>query len=134
MPKFSKTSADRLVACHPDLIWLFQAVIQGFDCAILCGHRGEAEQNSVFKYGKSKLPWPRSPHNRKPSMAVDAAPWPIDWHNLRRFYAFGGYVKGVAAVMGIRIRWGGDWDGDNDFDDQSFNDLVHFELVGGEDR
>jgi peptidoglycan L-alanyl-D-glutamate endopeptidase CwlK len=27
-----------------------------------------------------------------------------------------------------RIRWGGDWDMDNDLSDNTFNDLVHFEL------
>ena len=36
-------------------------------------------------------------------------------------------MLGVAAAEGIKIRWGGDWDRDNDLADQSFNDLVHFE-------
>lgn len=47
--------------------------------------------------------------------------------NLMRFYSFGGFVKGAAAAMGIGIRWGGDWDGDTFHDDQTFDDLVHFE-------
>ena len=64
-----------------------------------------------------------------PSLAIDAAPSPIDWNDRERFFYFAGVVKGVAEEMGIKIRWGGDWDGDNDFDDQTFDDLVHFELV-----
>ena len=42
--------------------------------------------------------------------------------------SFAGYVQGVAEQLGIKIRWGGDWDSDFDFKDQTFNDLVHFEL------
>ena len=37
----------------------------------------------------------------------------------------------VAAGLDIEIRWGGDWDGDNEFTDQSFDDLVHFETREG---
>ena len=62
-------------------------------------------------------------------MAVDVCPYPIDWNNKERFYHFAGYVKGIADSMGIKIRWGGDWDGDTVFDDQSFHDLPHFELL-----
>ena len=51
-------------------------------------------------------------------------------NSLKRWYAFGGYVKGVAHSMEINIRWGGDWDGDFDFKDQTFNDLPHFEIIG----
>ena len=36
---------------------------------------------------------------------------------------------GRAVELGIRLRWGGDWDGDNELRDQTFNDLVHFEVI-----
>jgi len=36
---------------------------------------------------------------------------------------------GVASQMGIKIRWGGDWDSDGSVCDNKFNDLVHFELA-----
>ena len=50
-------------------------------------------------------------------------------HALVRFYDFGGYVVGAAYRLGIPLRWGGDWDRDHDvFDDQRFQDLVHFEI------
>ena len=42
--------------------------------------------------------------------------------------AFGSFVRGVAYKMGVEIRWGGDWDGDFDLKDQTFMDLVHFEI------
>jgi len=68
-------------------------------------------------------------HNRYPSRAIDLAPWPLDWSDIRRFYYFGGFVVGVANKLDIPIRWGGDWDGDFEVKDQNFNDLVHFELL-----
>jgi len=37
-------------------------------------------------------------------------------------------VMGVAKQMNLPIRWGGDWDMDNDLDDSNFLDLVHFEI------
>jgi hypothetical protein len=30
--------------------------------------------------------------------------------------------------MGIKIRWGGDWDMDTETKDNNFDDLVHFEI------
>ena len=34
----------------------------------------------------------------------------------------------VANRLGLKVRWGGDWDGDFEFKDQNFHDLPHFEL------
>lgn len=45
-----------------------------------------------------------------------------------RWYYFGGYVLGVADELGIDVRWGGDWNSNRKVDDQSFDDLPHFEL------
>ena len=128
MPKYSRSSKDKLKMCHTWLQDVFNKVILTFDCKILEGHRGEVDQNKYFGRGKSKLMWPKSKHNRFPSAALDAAPWPIDWKDIDRFYYFGGYVKGVAASMGIPLRWGGDWDDDTQTNDQRFKDLVHFEV------
>lgn len=132
MPAFGKTSRTRLDTCHPDLQRLFGDVVQIFDCTILHGRRGEEEQNRLYMEGRTKVHFPNSKHNRLPSMAVDAAPWPVpDWQDEKAFYFFAGVVKGIARSMGITIRWGGDWDSDNDLNDQTFNDLLHFELIDG---
>ena len=66
-------------------------------------------------------------------MATDVAPWfeekpHIRWLDTKSFYHFAGFVLGIAASMGFELRWGGDWDMDNDLHDQSFMDLVHFEI------
>ena len=130
MPKFSNRSLYALESCDVRIQDLFHEVIKHFDCSILEGHRGEILQNDAHANGKSKLQWPDSKHNTKPSQAVCTAPYPIDWDDTIRFYMFGAFVLGIAAMLGIPIRWGGDWDGDWTHRDQSFHDLGHFEILG----
>ena len=129
MYSFSKKSQVKLKTCHPDLQRLFNEVIKQRDCTVIQGWRSNEEQEEYYRTGKSKLRAGQSKHNKNPSLAIDVAPYPIDWNNYRRFYHFGGYVKGIADSLNIPIRWGGDWDGDNNFKDQKFHDLPHFELI-----
>jgi peptidoglycan LD-endopeptidase CwlK len=135
MPKFSNISRQRLDTCHPDLQVLFNEVIEHFDCSIVCGHRDEQAQNIAYEEGFSKLDFPESKHNKLPSLAVDAIPYPVDWKDVERMRHFAGWVLGIAAllydmgVMGHRVRWGGDWNMNTQVNDQRFDDLPHFELV-----
>lgn len=129
MPEFSPLSKRRLAECHPDLQKLMNEVIKHYDIVILCGFRGKDEQDKAFREGKSKLAFPKSKHNVTPSLAVDIAPYPLDWNDLKRFWHLAGYVKATAERLGIKIRQGADWDGDNDFKDQKFVDLPHVELA-----
>lgn len=128
MPRFSSSSKLKLATAHIDLQHLFNEVVKHYDCTILIGERDLEAQNKAYASGHSQVMYPFSKHNQAPSLAVDVAPYPIEWKNLRRFYHFGGYVLGVAKTMGIDIRMGMDWDGDLRFNDQKFNDLVHFEV------
>jgi len=121
MPSFSKKSLERLNTCNPQLIDLLKEVIKEYDFVVLCGHRGEEEQNKAFKDGFSKLKFPKSKHNTNPSKAVDIAPYPIDWNNLERFKELAIIVKKIAIQKNIKIQWGGDW---------KMRDYPHFELIG----
>lgn len=145
MPYFGKTSNRRLSTCQPIIQLLAREVVKEFDCSVLCGHRGQAKQDAAFALGDSTVKFPDSRHNFEPSEAIDLAPWKA-WGSNRRsivwpgpetatyakdlavWYHFGGFVLGVAYRMGIDIRWGGDWDGDRQVNDQRFDDLPHFEL------
>lgn len=131
MAEFGTLSEKHLRTCDPRIQILFREVVQTYDCTIIVGHRGQEAQDKAVREGNSKVSWPNGRHNSKPSMAVDVAPHPIDWKNAKRFYHFAGYVQGKASEMGIKLRWGGDWDRDFDLDDQDFMDLVHFEVVDG---
>lgn len=129
MPKFGSKSKKKLATCHPELQRLCNEVIKYYDFSVLEGHRTKAKQDNAFKQGRSKVQYPNSKHNTNPSMAVDIAPYPINWKDTPRWYHFGGYVKATADRLEIPIRWGGDWDGDFDLKDQNFYDLPHFELI-----
>jgi peptidoglycan L-alanyl-D-glutamate endopeptidase CwlK len=128
MPKFSVRSEIKLSGCHQDLVELFKEVVKNYDCTIIEGHRTLNRQRELYEEGKSKVL--KGKHNSMPSLAVDVAPYvggEISWDSSQ-CYHFAGYVQATADRMGIKIRWGGDWDGDRNVKDQTFLDLVHFEL------
>lgn len=132
MPKFSRRSKEILFTCVEDLQVVMNDVVLITDITILSGIRGEEEQNDLHRRGLSKLPFPNSRHNAIPpalSDAVDIAPYPINWRDTEKFYYVAGIVMGVAGMLGISLRWGGDWDMDDDLHDQTFMDLGHFEIV-----
>jgi len=131
MPQFGKTSQDKLNTCHPDLQRLMSEVIKLYDFTILEGERTLQQQQTYFKEGKSKLDGikKKSKHQNKPSLAVDIAPFPIDWNDTKRFYFLAGLVMAKADELGIKIRWGGSWNGSFDFKQNKFVDLPHFELL-----
>ena len=129
MPSFSEKSLAKLATCDPLLHRVFQEVVLNFDCSILEGHRDEARQNQMVAEGKSKVRWPDGKHNTVPSCAVDVTPYPIQWDDRERQTLFAGYVLATAKSMDIDLRWGGDWDRDTEVRDNTFDDLVHFEIV-----
>lgn len=135
MPEFSFNSNDKLNTCHPLLQKLFREVIKNDDCTIIEGHRGKSRQNELYNQDppKTEHQWPNSGHNNMPATAVDAGPYipgkKIPWKEPEQFYFFAGKVLAKARELGIKIRWGGDWDRDNDVKDQKFMDLDHFELL-----
>lgn len=118
------------------------SVVQNYDCAIIQGARTAAEQAENVRKGVSKTL--DSKHVTSADFplarAVDVAPYPVIWptaamtraeyaHAVGRFYHFACFVQLRAKAMGIALRWGGDWDSDLDFFDQTFDDLPHYELV-----
>lgn len=120
MPEFSKSSTAKLESCDNRLQRLFNEVIRYQDCTIACGHRGEAAQEAAFDAGFSKVHYPDSKHNSYPSMAVDVAPYPIDWYNVEKFQAFAVLVKECAGKLGVEVEWGGDW--------ADFRDYPHWQV------
>ena len=129
MAKFGKRSKENLSTCHEDLQKLFNEVIKHVDCSVLEGHRDERTQDKYYEEGKTKVRYPMGRHNSKPSRAVDVVPYPVDWNDRERFTLFSGFVLGMAARMGIAIRWGGDWNMNFQVNDNKFDDFPHFELV-----
>jgi len=125
---YSKESARKLAECDERLQRVFNKVIEVIDCTILEGHRPKHLQDLAFLNGNSRVQWPKGKHNKLPSMAVDVAPCPIEWRNRERWVYFAGIVLGVAAGLGVKLRWGGSFDRDNDLTNDDFIDMPHFEI------
>ena len=129
MPRFGKKSKEQLATCNEKLRRVFNEVIKTVDCSILEGHRGKDRQNALYKEGKTKVKYPNGRHNEFLSRAADVVPYPIDWDDRERFHLFAGFVLGTAKQMGIKLRWGGDWNINWFVDDNKFDDFPHFELI-----
>ena len=134
MPRFSEKSRAILDTCDAKLIRIAEIAINRVDFSVISGHRGQEEQTKLLMEKRSHLGFPHSKHNKTPSMAFDLMPYPMigDWNtpeNIKRFVLLGGYMIGLSGIMGIKLRWGGDWNGNFDMTDQRFHDLPHFELL-----
>jgi len=144
MPSFGKSSNGKLITCHHDLQVVFNEVVTFYDCTVLEGSRDRVRQEALFQSGSSKVQYPDGKHNKSPSLAADVAPYPLSFEesqkNLARYYYLAGCVRAVSTmllrqgVISHRIRWGGDWNMNDVFDDQTFDDLVHYELVAQSDE
>lgn len=132
MPKFGTESKKQQATCDPRLVRLQNEAIKYIDHSILEGHRDKAHQDADYAKGVSKLKWPNGQHNKLPSRAFDFAPFPIDWSNkataLGRFMLIAGVYLVCAAQLGIKIRFGWDWNRNLDPRDESFLDWGHIEL------
>lgn len=132
MYTFSKRSREQLNTCHPKLVQVLEAAIKKIDFSVIEGHRGEAEQNRAFAEGRSRLRWPNSKHNKMPSEAVDIWPYPFKpeyWNQIEVWENLAKVVLECAEELGIKIRWGGDWNQNGDWRDEKFIDGPHFELM-----
>ena len=143
MPSFGRASRGKLDNVDPRLVQVCEEVIKSRDFTIISGFRGKDEQDEIYASGASKKQWPNSKHNRNadggltpPGCAVDIAPWfaeepHIRWDDDNEFIYLAGMFHQAAAALGITLRWGGNWDSDDDIiDDQTFQDIGHYELTG----
>ena len=128
MPRYSNKSKESLASCDERLQDVFNEVINYVDCSILEGHRSKERQNKLYDENRTKVKYPNGRHNSSPSKAVDVTPYPVDWEDRERQTLFAGFVLGLARNMGIRLRWGGDWDMDFQVMDNRFDDFPHFEV------
>ena len=136
--QFGKGSEAQLSTVKEDLRRVAYAALGWgiMDLTVIQGRRSKAEQNRYFDLGKSRLKWPLGKHNTTDpegeASAFDIAPCvngKISW-NWKHCLVAAGIILATAAMLGIRLRWGGNWDMDGEpVTDQDFQDLVHFELV-----
>lgn len=125
----SDLSKQRLALAHPKLQEIMNLVAKDVDFLILDSMRGEAEQELAFKRKFTKVHFGNSAHNWAPALALDIAPLPLDWKNLKAFTNLQiNHVLPAARKLGIEIRQGVDWNRNGNLTDDSWDDLPHVEL------
>ena len=129
MARFGKRSMRNLEGVHPLLVDWALELVTIVDCSVVSGVRDMTTQRQYVSLGVSKTM--NSMHLIQPDgygHAVDLAPYPIKWERTRSFDLLAGIGLGLAFKMGIKIRWGGDFNQNMDVYDENFNDLGHFEI------
>ena len=130
--QFSNRSEEKLSQCSYGIqaVMRKSLAMEIMDFSIVEGYRDEQKQTEYFLSGQSKVEWPDGKHNTVPSKAVDAVPYvagSLSWNKLH-CCVLAGIILTVAKTLSVKIRWGGNWDMDQEpITDQYFQDLVHFE-------
>jgi len=125
MYKFGKRSKERLKGVDHRLIMILDELIKIMDVTIIEGLRSAERQEQLLKKGATKVKYSKHMEGK----AVDLAPYPIDWEDRDTFHYMAGMVRGIGHLLNIKVRVGADWDSDGNTKDNSFDDLVHIELI-----
>jgi peptidoglycan LD-endopeptidase CwlK len=112
------------------------SAIQHIDFQLIDGARTLQRQQALYRSGMSTLDGAnkRSKHQisklQPKARAFDFLPYPLpdnDWDNRPLFSIYAGFFIGIGWTKGIELTWGGDWDGDFLWRDQTFHDFPHLE-------
>ena len=117
--------SERLKDVDPRLVKLVTDYAAHVDVVVICGHRGESEQNACYENGTSKAKFPYSAHNKLPSIGVDISPTfdggkTIPWRDLDKWVKFCEDFESYANRNGVRILGGHNF---------KFKDYPHWQLV-----
>jgi len=125
--------ANRLEGVHPLLRKAVLIVGEMFDIVVLEGVRDWEKQRRNVAAGVSKtMNTKHFPQDDGFAHAVDLIVDlgnRVDFEDRESVAHLVGAVRGVLHTLGVRSRWGGDWDGDGQTRDHRFSDLMHLELV-----
>lgn len=131
--KESKLARAKLMPCMQKVA--DAALAEGvIDFRILDASRGRLAQEKAKALGHSTVGFGNSAHNWVPALAMDLFPAPYSWENRQAFITLAKVVLAMPAkhnILGpdgkqIRLRWGGDWNGDGNLSDGW--DMPHYEL------
>lgn len=133
-----KKSKEKLKGVHPNLIKVVERAIQltKQDFMVLEGVRTPERQRELYAQGRTKpgpkVTWTLTSNHFKQKdgcgHAVDLVPFPVDWNDLKKFDAMSKAMFAAAKELGIKIRWGADWDSDGKPREKGESDSPHFEL------
>lgn len=137
--RFSKRSLENLKGVHPYLVSIVVYTLKcttTIDFTVIEGLRTRERQQELFKKGTTKTL--NSKHCNQATgfgHAVDLLPYLPGvssediWRKKEAFKEVSDAMFKAAKDLGIKIRWGGDWNQNGRSDDETFYDGPHFELI-----
>lgn len=132
-------SKERLKGVHPKLVEVVEMAIQltKQDFMVLEGVRTPERQKELYAQGRTKpgpkVTWTLNSNHFKNAQtgyghAVDLVPFPVDWSH-KKLDVVSNAMFAAADTLGVKIRWGADWDRDGKPREKGESDSPHFELV-----
>ena len=130
-------NVNRLVGVDKRLVSVVEAAALNipFDVLVVEGVRTKERQAALYAQGRTKpgriVTWTlKSKHID--GLAVDLAPYidrKIAWEDELLFAVIGQEMIDAAKKLGVRIRWGWDWNMNGVLKERGETDGPHFELV-----
>lgn len=131
-------SRQKMEGLHPKLIAVIERAIQitKQDFSVLEGLRTKERQQQLYDQGRKTagpiVTWTLNsrhlPGKDGLGRAVDLAPHPLDWNDLKKFDAIADAMFAAAKELKVKLRWGADWDGDGKRRERGESDSPHFEI------
>lgn len=123
---------ERLAGIHPDLLRVVKRAAEDAVFLVIEGVRDQKRQDQLYAQGRTTpgpiVTWVKTSKHCS-GLAVDIAPYPLDWKNTAAFDALAKVMFAAAAELHVHIRWGADWDEDGVPREHGETDSPHFELV-----
>ena len=134
---FGQRSLDRLNGVNTRLVSVVHRALElsTVDFTVVEGLRSKERQAQLYAQGRTtpgnKVTWTlKSKHID--GLAVDLAPFAdgkIDWSDSKKFDAIAKAMFMAAAELGVKIRWGKDWNANGIIGERGEVDSPHFELA-----
>lgn len=136
----SQRSISNLRGVHPDMVAVVERAIQitEQDFIVIEGVRTQERQDELWAQGRTKpgpiVTWTKDASSHGIGKdgyghAVDICPFPVDWNDISKFDLIYVAMMSAAQELGVRLRYGGDWDMDGKLREKGETDSPHFELA-----
>ena len=131
----SVRSEKNLTGVNEDLVKVVRKVAETYPILVIEGLRTQERQDQLYSQGRTRpgpiVTWTKTSKHTE-GKAVDIVllkDGKIDWEDEIAFVIVGKAMLEAAKQLGVKLRWGYDWDGDNNLKEKGENDGHHFELV-----
>jgi len=128
-------SEKNLTGVNEDLVKVVKKVAETYPILVIEGLRSQERQEDLYSQGRTKpgpiVTWTKTSKHTE-GKAVDVVilkDGKIDWNDQSSFVELGKAMLQAASDLGVKLRWGYDWDGDKTLREKGENDGPHFELI-----